>query len=41
MAYWRNDKLYLHGSTQSVAQTVPNIARWVGIPATRPIAVWC
>ncbi len=32
MAYWRNDKLYLHGSTQSVAQTVPNIARWVGIP---------
>ena len=32
MAYWRNNKLYLHGSTQSVAQTVPNIARWVGIP---------
>jgi xanthine dehydrogenase molybdenum-binding subunit len=31
MAYWQNGKLYLHGSTQSVAQTVPNIARMVGI----------
>ncbi|MBI3048840.1 MAG: xanthine dehydrogenase family protein molybdopterin-binding subunit [Acidobacteria bacterium] len=31
MAYWRNGKLYLHGSTQSVAQTRGNIARWVGI----------
>ena len=31
MAYWQNGKLYLHGSTQSVAQTVPAIARWVGI----------
>ncbi len=35
MAYWQNGKLYLHGSTQSVAQTVPNIARWCGIPASR------
>ncbi|MBI2187053.1 MAG: xanthine dehydrogenase family protein molybdopterin-binding subunit [Acidobacteria bacterium] len=32
MAYWQNGKLYLHGSTQSVAQTRGNIARWVGIP---------
>ena len=31
MAYWQNGKLYLHGSTQSVAQTVPNIARMVGL----------
>jgi xanthine dehydrogenase molybdenum-binding subunit len=31
MAYWQNGKLYLHGSTQSVAQTRGNIARWVGI----------
>ncbi|MFN8060326.1 MAG: xanthine dehydrogenase family protein molybdopterin-binding subunit [Vicinamibacterales bacterium] len=31
MAYWQNGKLYLHGSTQSVAQTLPNVARWVGI----------
>jgi CO/xanthine dehydrogenase Mo-binding subunit len=32
MAYWQNGRLYLHGSTQSVAQTVAGIARWVGIP---------
>jgi CO/xanthine dehydrogenase Mo-binding subunit len=31
MAYWQNGKLYLHGSTQSTTQTVPAIARWVGI----------
>ena len=27
MAYWQNGKLYLHCSTQSVAQTVPAVAR--------------
>jgi CO/xanthine dehydrogenase Mo-binding subunit len=31
MAYWSNGRLYLHGSTQSVAQTVDRIATWVGI----------
>jgi CO/xanthine dehydrogenase Mo-binding subunit len=31
MAYWSNGKLYLHGGTQSVMQTVASIARWVGI----------
>jgi CO/xanthine dehydrogenase Mo-binding subunit len=31
MAYWQNGKLYLHGSTQSVAFNVATIARWVGI----------
>ena len=31
MAYWQGGKLFLHGSTQSVAQTVPNIARMVGL----------
>jgi CO/xanthine dehydrogenase Mo-binding subunit len=31
MAYWQNGRLFLHGSTQSVAQTRGNIARWVGI----------
>ena len=31
MAYWQNGKLFLHGSTQSVAFTVAGIARWVGI----------
>ncbi|MDR1989801.1 MAG: xanthine dehydrogenase family protein molybdopterin-binding subunit [Acidobacteriaceae bacterium] len=33
MAYWQNGKLYLHGGTQSTVQTVPNIARWVGVEA--------
>src|ERR1700752_4125941 len=32
MAYWQNRKLFLHGSTQSVAATVAGIARWVGVP---------
>jgi CO/xanthine dehydrogenase Mo-binding subunit len=32
MAYWQNGKLYLNGSTQSVAQTVETVAQWVGIP---------
>jgi CO/xanthine dehydrogenase Mo-binding subunit len=31
MAYWQNGKLFLHAGTQSTVQTVPNIARWVGI----------
>ena len=31
MAYWENGKLYMHCSTQSTAQTVPAVARWVGI----------
>ena len=33
MAYWQNGKLYLHAGTQSTVQTVPNVARWVGIEA--------
>jgi xanthine dehydrogenase molybdenum-binding subunit len=39
MAYWQNGKLYLHGSTQSVAQTVPAIARWVGIEPTQVVLI--
>jgi CO/xanthine dehydrogenase Mo-binding subunit len=31
MAYWRNGKLYMHCSTQSVMRTVSAVARWVGI----------
>ena len=30
MAYWQNGKLYLHGSTQSVARTRSTVAQWVG-----------
>ena len=33
MASWQNGKLYLYGSTQSVAQTRALIAQWVGIDA--------
>ena len=35
MAYWRNGKLYLHGSTQSLSQSVAATARWVGVPESR------
>jgi xanthine dehydrogenase molybdenum-binding subunit len=31
MAYWQNGKLYMHGSTQSLARTVSSVAGWVGI----------
>jgi CO/xanthine dehydrogenase Mo-binding subunit len=39
MAYWENGKLYLYGSTQSVAQTVPNVARWVGIDPSQVVLI--
>jgi CO/xanthine dehydrogenase Mo-binding subunit len=29
LAYWRNGKLYLHCSTQSVVQTVGSVSRWL------------
>jgi xanthine dehydrogenase molybdenum-binding subunit len=31
MAYWQNGKLYMHTGTQSTAQTVPAIARWMNM----------
>jgi CO/xanthine dehydrogenase Mo-binding subunit len=31
LAYWRNGKLYLHGSTQSTMRTHPLVASWVGV----------
>jgi xanthine dehydrogenase molybdenum-binding subunit len=39
MAYWQNGKLFLHGSTQSVAQTVESVARWVGVDAAQVVIV--
>jgi CO/xanthine dehydrogenase Mo-binding subunit len=30
MAYWQNGKVFIHSGTQSTAQTVPAIARWLG-----------
>jgi len=29
LAYWRNEKLYMHTGTQSTVQTVASIARWM------------
>ena len=39
MAYWQNGKLYLHGSTQSVAATVAGIARWVGVTPAEVVLI--
>ncbi len=39
MAYWQNGKLFLHGSTQSVAFTVAGIARWVGIDPSNVVLI--
>jgi CO/xanthine dehydrogenase Mo-binding subunit len=37
MAYWQNGKLYLHGSTQSVARTRSTVAQWVGFKPEQKI----
>ena len=39
MAYWQNGKLYLHCSTQSVAQTVEMAAQWVGIKPEEVVVI--
>jgi CO/xanthine dehydrogenase Mo-binding subunit len=39
MAYWQNGKLYLHCSTQSVAQTVEMAAQWVGITPDEVVVI--
>src|SRR4051794_6728416 len=39
MAYWQNGKLYLHGSTQSVARTIDPLASWLGIDASNIVLV--
>jgi CO/xanthine dehydrogenase Mo-binding subunit len=39
MAYWQNGKLYMHCSTQSTAQTVPAVARWVGMDAKDVVVI--
>jgi xanthine dehydrogenase molybdenum-binding subunit len=39
MAYWQNGKLYLYGSTQSVAQTVPAAAKLMGIPESQVVFI--
>jgi len=39
MAYWQNGKLFIHATTQSVARTRGNIARWVGIDPTQVVLI--
>jgi len=39
MAYWQNGKVYLHGSTQSVARTVDPLAAWLNIDASNVVLI--
>src|SRR6266404_4842076 len=39
MAYWQNGKLFLHGSTQSVARTIDPLASWLGMDASNIVLV--
>jgi len=39
MAYWQNGKLFLQGSTQSVARTVDPLASWLGIDASKIVLI--
>jgi xanthine dehydrogenase molybdenum-binding subunit len=39
MAYWQNGKVYMHTGTQSTAQTVPAIARWLNIDASKVVLI--
>src|SRR5258708_1495127 len=39
MAYWQNGKLYLHGSTQSVARTLDPLASWLAIDPSNIVLV--
>ena len=39
MAYWQNGKVYVHTGTQSTAQTVPAIARWLGIDVDKVVFI--
>jgi len=39
MAYWQNGKLFLLGSTQSLARTVDPLAGWLGIDASNIVLI--
>lgn len=39
MAYWQNGKVYIHTGTQSTAQTLPAIARWLNINADNVVFI--
>ena len=39
MAYWQNGKVHVYTGTQSTAQTVPAIARWLNIDRSRVVLI--
>src|ERR1700704_1985956 len=39
MAYWQNGKVYVHTGTQSTAQTVPAIGRWLNIDPSKVVLI--
>src|SRR3984957_157951 len=39
MAYWQNGKVYVYTGTQSTAQTVPAIARWLNIDRGKVVLI--
>jgi CO/xanthine dehydrogenase Mo-binding subunit len=39
MAYWQNNKLHIHLSTQSTIQTVNSVARWLSVEPTDVVLV--
>ena len=39
MAYWQNGKVFVYTGTQSTAQTVPAIARWLNIDRSKVVLI--
>jgi CO/xanthine dehydrogenase Mo-binding subunit len=39
LAYWQNGKVFVHTGTQSTTQTVPVIARWLGVDPTKVVLI--
>ena len=39
MAYWQNGKVYVHTGTQSTAQTLPVLARWLNIDPSKVVFI--
>ncbi len=39
LSYWQNGTVYVHTGTQSTAQTVPAIARWLNIDVSKVVLV--
>lgn len=39
MAYWQNEKVYIHGSTQSIVKIAQSIALFVGVDASQVVYI--